>query len=402
MKILLVTDSYPPEIRSSSHLMLELAQELTRRNNEVFVITTWPSYNLDKENHTHTYKTKEIDNQVTIIRIKTLPHHKVNYIVRGIAQLIMPMQFIFYLLLYRIKTDAVIVYSPPLPLGLVGAFFKNKRVKFLLNLQDIFPANAIDLGILKNKYLVRLFHNLEKYLYRVADVVTVHSSGNKAQLLNNNPSIGGKLHVLHNWVDVNELKPLGSSNFRNEWGIDHKYLAIFAGVIGPSQNLELILQVAKAMADEKDLLFMIVGDGIEKERLQLIAIQQKITNVVFKDFVSRERYADLLSVCDLGLVCLSPLNKTPVVPGKILGYMAANIPVLAFLNEKSDGHKIIEEANCGASYDSSQLDVCINGTKKLFERIKLNGPSIGANGKRYAMKNFSLNECVNAIEEYLK
>ena len=94
MRILLVTDSYPPEIRSASHLMLELAQELNHRGHEVTVITTWPEYNLDQNTSQHEFNELESEQGITVIRVKTLPHHNVNYIVRGLSQLLMPLQFL--------------------------------------------------------------------------------------------------------------------------------------------------------------------------------------------------------------------------------------------------------------------------------------------------------------------
>ena len=94
MNILLVTDSYPPEIRSASHLMLELAEELHHRKYHVTVITTWPEYNLDQDSAPCRFFEKEIENCITVLRVKTLPHHNVNYLLRGVAQLLMPLQFL--------------------------------------------------------------------------------------------------------------------------------------------------------------------------------------------------------------------------------------------------------------------------------------------------------------------
>ena len=95
MNILLVTDSYPPEIRSASHLMLELAEELHDRNHQVTVITTWPEYNLDQDSAQRSFTEKEIENGITVLRVKTLPHHNVKYLLRGVAQLFMPVQFLW-------------------------------------------------------------------------------------------------------------------------------------------------------------------------------------------------------------------------------------------------------------------------------------------------------------------
>ena len=95
MNILLVTDSYPPEIRSASHLMLELAEELNNRNYQVTVITTWPEYNLDQDFAQRRFSEMEVENGITVLRVKSLPHHNINYLLRGVAQLFMPVQFLW-------------------------------------------------------------------------------------------------------------------------------------------------------------------------------------------------------------------------------------------------------------------------------------------------------------------
>ncbi len=411
MKILLVTDSYPPEIRSASHLMLELAEELQQRGHQVTVITTWPEYNLDGGEEKKTFKELEIEDGITVIRVTTLPHHNVNYIVRGLAQLIMPLQFLLKLWKYKIRPEAAVVYSPPLPLALVGSWLKRRGIRNLLNVQDLFPQNAIDLGILRNPTQIRFFQALERYAYQTADIVTVHSEGNKKMVLEQNPDIAPKLKLLHNWVDIDhhtvdsndlsgKVNTCAAVDFRKKWNIKQKYIAVFAGVMGPSQYLELILEIAERMHQQTELLFLIVGDGKEKERLVQLAIDKKLTNVQFEGFISRNVYPDLLNACDIGLVCLSPQNQTPVVPGKILGHMAAGLPVAAFLHTASDGHALIREACCGVSANSADIDACV----AVLEDLLSNSSSfeqIGAAGKHYATEHFSKQVCVSQLEAML-
>ena len=95
----------------------------------------------------------------------------------------MPVQFLWKLRQYRIRPDVVVVYSPPLPLALVGSWFRHKKIRFILNVQDLFPQNAIDLGVLTNPLQVRFFRALEGFAYRTAEIVTVHSEGNQKTVL---------------------------------------------------------------------------------------------------------------------------------------------------------------------------------------------------------------------------
>lgn len=401
MHILLVTDSYPPEIRSASHLMLELAQELQRRGHEVTVITTWPEYNLDQAVTSKNFQPLENENGIRVIRVKTLPHHNVNYIVRAVSQLLMPLQFLTGLWRQKIHADALIIYSPPLPLALVGSWLRRSGVRTLLNIQDLFPQNAIDLGILRSKLQIKFFQAIERFAYDSADLVTVHSEGNRQMLLKQYPQFESKIKLLHNWVDVehHHVNHVGV-DFIKKWGITQKHIAVFAGVMGPSQYLDLILNIAEHMQDRTDLLFLLVGDGKERLRLEQLAAQKSLKNVRFEGFISRDVYPDLLNICSIGLVCLSPQNMTPVVPGKILGHMAAGLPVAAFLHASSDAHEMIAAANCGVSTNSGDLDACVLALQKLLAN-ETQFAEIGQRGRSYALKYFSKEVCVSQIENML-
>lgn len=398
MHILLVTDSYPPEIRSASHLMLELAEELYRRGHRVTVATTWPRYNLDASDKQYRYTEFMNEHGIEVMRFKTLRHHNVNYIYRGIAQLLMPFSFLRKFRKYHTKLpDLVLVYSPPLPLALVGAYLRRKGVEFILNVQDIFPQNAIDLGALTNPIAIRFFRYIERKAYRAADVITTHSDGNRILLQNTHPSLKEKFITLHNWADLSYFNKKPTNDFRSIYNIHHKFIAVFAGVIGPSQELEILLNVAEKLKDCSDLLILIVGEGSEKARLQKMAIKKGLNNVMFQAFVGRTDYPDLLDACDIGIISLSSKNKTPVVPGKLLGYMAAKLPVLALLNRESDGHYIITESGCGYSAPSDNPAAVLSIFHKAYHNREQLPPK-GLLGYSYAEKYFSKETCVSVLE----
>lgn len=400
MKVLLITDSYPPEIRSASHLMKELAEGLKNRGFDVAVATTYPEYNLAEEQMNIKYPEFAEENEIKVIRVKTLPHHKINFIVRGISQVSMPYIFENKIKKYLNKADIIIVYSPPLPLAIVGAKLKKFfNAKFLLNVQDIFPQNAIDLGVLKNPLLIKFFKKMEWKAYINADLIFVHSEGNLNFLKKKYPDIAGKFMVLHNWIDTKQFNGILRTNkYRKIYNLENKFIILFAGVIGPSQGLDFVIELANRVRDLEDVIFLFVGDGMEKTKLENLAKTKNLKNVIFKPFVSKEYYPYLVKDCDVGLVSLSSKNRTPVVPGKILGYMAAKLPVLAFLNQESDGHNIIKNANCGFS--------CIHGdiqeAEKLVREIYKNKNGLiryGENGYNYVINNFDREICIQKLIE---
>lgn len=401
MNILLVTDAYPPEIRSSSHLMHELAQELQARGHEITVLTSWPRYNLSAPESTAGIGAKAVEEGVTIIRVKTLPHHKVNFIVRGIAQLMMPRQFLRALRRHGVGDfQAVIVYSPPLPLAGVGSALCRRGAFFILNIQDVFPQNAIDLGVLRNPLLIAMFRAMERTAYRNADRILVHSESNLDFLKRANPDIIGKLGVLHNWVDGQTYRLPASQCFREDYGLQDKFIIGFAGVMGPSQQLDLIIEAAAKLRALDELAFLFVGDGGELDALKALVRKYELSNIHFRPFIPREGYPELLKNFDVGLVCLSPKNHTPVVPGKLLTYMAAGLPVLAVLNRESDGNAIVRQSGCGLAVPSDDPNAIVDAVKTLFDN-RANLSQWGKQGQNHVDKHFDKAAVISELEKFL-
>lgn len=403
MNILLVTDAYPPEIRSASHLMQELAEELQHRGHSISILTCYPRYNLAEEVLEKQYPESVYENGIHVIRVRTPPHHKVSFVIRGLSQLLLPAMLLLKLKRHiRNRLDCVLVYSPPLPLYVIGSYLKSRMgALYLLNVQDLFPQNAIDLGILKNRMLIGVFEWLEQRAYKSASVVTVHSESNRRFLIERERIARRKIEVLHNWVDMDMSKEREPhSSFRSRFELEGKFVFFFGGVIGPAQGLDLLVRCAARLRHEEDIAVLIVGDGSAKESLSRTARNYEIRNVLFESFVSKQEYSALLSEIDVGVVCLSPKNRTPVVPGKILGYMAASVPILAFLNRESDGHEIIRKANCGLTAVSDDEETAVNLMLKMYSDRK-SMQRLGRRGYEYALQHFSKEVCMDHLEEIL-
>lgn len=401
MNILVVTDAYPPEIRSSSLLMAELATELVAMGHKVHVLTSWPKYNLEESDRARTFAPSSLEAGVRVIRVRTLPHHNVGFALRGLAQLSMPWLFLRALRArVREPIGAVVVYSPPLPLALVGEAVRRRGARYVLNVQDLFPQNAIDLGILRNPALIAFFRWMEHRAYAQADIVTAHSAANRNLIVDRYPHFDSKVRVLPNWIGAGAPPKSDPRDFRGQWGLEGRFVALFAGVIGPSQSLDMLLTAAAATRHIPDLVYLIVGDGAEKPRLVERAAAEGLANIMFKPFVSAEDYPALVKAADLGLVCLSALNTTPVVPGKILGYMAGGKPIAAFLNAQSEGHDVIRQAGCGYSCVSDRPDEIVAILSRLYrERASL--ADLGAAGSAYAQAHFSRQGLIHRLESWL-
>jgi len=398
--ILIIADSYPPEIRSAAQLMKDLADGLKDRGYNVWVATSYPRYNLVASEKNIWPKITD-ENEIKVLRIKTLPHHKVNFIIRGIAQLLMPSIF-FQEIKKNIKAkiDIVILHSPPLPLTMAGLKVKKFfGAKFILNLHDFFPQNAIDLGILKNKLLIKFFERMERNAYLGADAIVVPSQSHKQYLIEKKKVLESKISVVYHWLDLEPfLKAKRTNKFRKLYGLEDKFIFLFAGVIGPSQGLELIIKIADKLRDNQEIVFLLVGDGSSKKDLMKMVEDLKLTNVVFQPFVSLEEYPELVKDCEVGIISLTEKNTTPTVPAKLTGYLAAGLPVIAFLHPQSDGGEIIQEAQCGYVVRSGDLDQAVKAVQAIYqEKEKLQ--KLGNNGLEYVLNNFAIDVCLNKFEK---
>ena len=403
MNIILVTIAYPPEIRSISTMTKELAEELVKRGHQVTVLTSWPKYNLSGEAEGKRFNADSMENGVRVIRIKTLPHHKVHYLLRGVAQITLPFFFMrSFKKLVKDKVDAVVVYSPHLPLAQVGARIKRMYgVRYLLNIQDIFPQNAVDLGILKNRLIIKFFERMERKAYSEADAITTHTVGGRQFLIERKGVPSHKIKVVENWIDVGPyLRMRASGIFRARYGLAGKFIFLFPGVFGPAQNLDFIVAIAKRVSGIHEMCFLFVGDGTDKIRLQEQVRAHGLRNVIFQPFVSSEEYPLLVKEVNVGLLSLGGDNKTAAVPGKLLSYMAASLPVVAFLNKESEGHRIINDAQCGYAIIPDDVERAAHLICDVFKnRGQLD--ELGRNGYDYVTKHFSKQACINALERLI-
>lgn len=401
--ILIITDAYPPEIRSSSQLMKDLAVGLNQAGFRVFVATSYPAYNLPLSNK-EKWPEYTNENGVFVIRIKTLPHHRVNFIIRGIAQLLMPYFFLLKIKKYlKEGIDIIILHSPPLPLAITALKLKYLyKAKFVLNLHDIFPQNAIDLGILRNKFLINFFESLEKKIYQKSDLIVVPSLEHKNYLNEKKGVDKEKIEVIYHYINLEpHLKVNKRGKFRKLYNLEDKFIFLFAGVIGPAQGLDLIIEIANKIKHIKEITFLIVGEGTEKNNLIQKVKELKLENVIFKPFIPLEEYPELVKDCDVGLITISSNYTTPVVPGKLLGYLANKIPVVAFANKESEVFSIIKKANCGYAVLSSNFEEAIRVVLKIYKEKNKN-KILGENGFTYLLKNFSLEIALSKWIEVLK
>ncbi len=404
MKILLLTAYFPPEIGSASHLFYELAESLVKKKYNVTVITGFPRYNVDKKT-VNFYKGKflirEIIAGIRVVRLR-MPFFSGNVpVFKGLNQFITAL-FIFFAGLFFASCDFIFLYSPPLPLGVSGYFLGKMKKSYMgVNVQDLFPRSAVDLGVLKNKYLIKFFKTIEKFIYKRADFITVHSPGNQKYVIDNGAG-SHKVAVIPNWVDTDLIKPSNKFNlFRKEHCLDNKFVVSFVGVMGYSQDMEIIMESALQLRDCKKILFLLVGGGIKKAELEKKVKVNNLNNVKFLPFQSREKYPFVLDSSDVCLVTLKGEVKTPVVPSKIVSIMSSARPLIASMNFEGDAIRLIKEAGCGLCVEPGNSQMLTQALMKLYNDSILRA-ELGKKGRMYVQKYFSRDVCITKYEKLFK
>ena len=401
MHILLLSIAYPPEVRSASLLTLEFAQALHARGHRVTVVTSYPGYNLPSEARGRHYDEVTDEGGVTVVRVRSMPVHKVGLLQRGIAELSLPRVFSKAAVrLVKEPVDVIEVYSPPLTLGLAGRSLKRKfGCPLVVNVQDLFPQNAVDLGMLRPGPALWTFRAIEQSVYRGADAITVHSSGNRTFLLDKRGQPPNRVHVVPNWIDPVPFDATArTGRYREQYGLADRFVVLFAGVLGPAQGLDVVVDAAWELHDFTDVVFLLVGDGTEKARLQEKVRARGQRNVQFESFVSEREYPALVKDADVGLLSISGRYHTPVVPGKMLGYMAGGLPVVASLNVESDGHAFLKASGGGFSVLADNVPDLVEAVRRLRGDTTLRATMATA-GRAYVAEHCSRDRCVAQYEQ---
>jgi len=339
------------------------------------------------------------DIQVWRIRIPMLPRN--SKIARGLQHFIYSL-WLSVLTLFVPHTDVIMVVSPPLPLSLsVCLIGRIRRIPVVVNIQDLFPREAVELGMLTNPLLIRIFETMEKEVYRIANAITVHSPGNKEHLIQHGCK-PENAHIVYNWVDTDHIQPGNKDNaFSRQHGLDGRFVVSYAGTMGWAQDMQTIVQCAAHLRDHKNILFLLVGDGVEKTKAQDTSQKLGLNNIIWLPMQPFSIYPEILSSSDVSLINLNPDLHTPVVPSKLLSIMSAGRPAVASLPIESDARRIIDESGCGFYVNASDSKALSDAILKVEQDRKLID-QLGERGRDYVLAHYSIEACTSHVEKILK
>lgn len=353
--ILLLTLVFAPDGVSTSVLMSELALGLQEQGHKVTVLTTTPHYNVEPEARSRQPLQKRwgrwlwqsdyqgvaayhaaIPSKGSKIETRLLDYARF-HLISTLAGMILVESY-----------DLIITPSPPLTIGLSAWLLKLFRRKpFVYNVQEIYPDIAVSLGVLQNRWLIRVLQYVEHFIYRRAKVVTVISERFKQDLLAKGVP-AGKITVIPNFVDTEFISPGERHNaFASQHKLEDKFIVSYAGNIGLTQSFETILAAVKLLAHEPRLHFLFVGDGTRRDWLVEQLAQNPLPNVTLLPYQSRSVVPQIYAASDLCLVPLKRGTDRETFPSKIYTIMAAGRPVLATTDPDSELAWIIQQAECG-------------------------------------------------------
>jgi len=300
------------------------------------------------------------------------------------------------------RPDAIIVMSPPLILGLAGWLLKLRwRVPLIFNIQDVFPDVAVEVGAITNTKVIAVASWLERFLYRRSDAVTVLSEDLRvnvaAKLSGARP---GRVEVIPNFVDTERVQPGDRmTGYRREFGLGDRVVVMYAGNLGFSQSVELMLAAAIALNDDPDVVFVINGSG--SNRAALMAQADGLNNVVWVPMQPRERVAEVLASADIHTVLLKRGLAKSSVPSKLYSILAAGRPVVASVDRGTEVERTIDLAEAGMVVGPEDPQAFVAAVSTLVRDARLRR-DMGAHGRVWVEKWLSPEGVAIAYEELIE
>ncbi len=403
MKILFLTQYFPPEVGAPQNRLFELATRLKKKGIDVEILTAMPNYPQMKIYPGYEGKsffTETLDN-LTVHRAKIyIPKSK-----SIVERLRNYFSFVFSsanAALFRLpKYDYVFCESPPLFLGMSALWIRLfKGSKLIFNVSDLWPESAEKLGLVSNKFLLWMSYRLEALCYKRSILVSGQTQGICHSIRTRFPN--KDVYWLPNGVDVSYYDPKGiKSNWRAENGFAEKdFLVLYAGIIGIAQGLEVLLHAADKLRENTDIKILLVGSGPEKEKLLALKEQLGLKNVFFYDMLSKDKMPQVVAASNAAVIPLKKLDLFKgAIPSKIFENLAMQKPIL--LGVEGEAKELfINQGNCGLFFEPENANDLSLKIKELA-----NNPVVcaayGKNAREYVSAKFDRNTIAESFFQKL-
>ena len=397
MNILFLTLSRINDIDSRG-IYTDLMREFVKRGDKVFIASP-TERRFGKK--THLIK----NDNVEILKVRTLNIQKTNAIEKGVGTLLLSRQFDKAIRKYwgEVRFDLVLYATPPITFNKVIQNIKNRcGCPSYLMLKDIFPQNAVDLGMMKkNSFLYKMFRKKEKELYRISDRIGCMSPANCQYVIDHNPDVDKeKIELCPNAIHPVEY-PSVSLQERNIL-LDKlriptdKTLFIYGGNLGKPQGVDFLLRVVEENESLDNSFIVIVGSGTEYGKIRNWFDSNTPQNALLLSALPKDEYDKLVRVCDVGLIFLDPRFTIPNFPSRLLSYLENSMPVLLATDLNTDVGKIAETNGYGFWCESGDIDKFMTYIKNLCNNKELIN-QMGDKGLEFLNKNYSVESVIKII-----
>ncbi len=395
MKLLVLAAYFYPEQAASSYLWQNLAERYSEEDIERIVCCPVPCRGVSKEKRKE-YKKKRIENlyngKLHVYRFPLYKEGK-NTILRAVRYLLSTFYMFFWAIFSKRakECDIIFVGSTPPTQGALAALVKMfLRKPFIYNLQDIFPESLVGAGLAKKDGLTwRIGRVIENFTYKNADKIIVISQDFKRNIMAKGVP-EEKIEVIYNWVDEEAIVnvPREENILFDRYGLNRdNFFITYNGNIGLSQNMEMLVDVAKDLEKIEDIQFVLVGNGAYKKQLEKLLTEQNVVNVTLLPFQPFEEISHVFSLGDVSLVISKPGVGANSVPSKTWSIMSASRPVLANFDE-NELKTIIEDNKCGIFTKAGDKEAFKDAILKLYNNRSL-CKEYGRNGREFVMRNLT-------------
>lgn len=402
MNILFISISSLPHV-SQHGISLDLIHEFKCQGHDVYIICA-----LEKRENQETYIAEE--EGCKILRVKIGNNKRANVIEKGITTVLLPKKYIAAIKKYYadVKFNLVLYPTPPVTQVATIEFIKKRDgAKSYLLLKDIFPQNAVDIGMMNKMgmkgLLYKYFRRVEKKLYQISDYIGGMSQANVDYVLNHNPEVNpAKVEICPNSIEVidKSVDKITQNAIREQYGIPQAMkVFVYGGNLSRPQGIPFLIKCLKSQIKNPNIYFLVVGDGTEFGKLEKFFDEYEPENMKLLKRLPKEDYDRMVAACDVGMIFLDHRFTIPNFPSRLLSYMQAGIPVLACTDPNTDIGKVIVEGGFGWWCESNSVKAF---DKVLEEVMQSDLKAMGKTGFKYLEDNYSSEMAYQIIIRHFK
>lgn len=399
MNILFLSISHLPSLEGHS-ISIDLIHELVRRGHKVYAVCAQR-----REGGLGTELSEECG--ATVLRVRIGKNKKANPIVKGITTLRAPSLYIGAVKKYLpgVRFDLVMYPTPPVTQYKTVRYIKRRDgARSYLLLKDIFPQNAVDIGMMKKGglkgILYKHFRKTERRLYAISDKIGCMSQANCDYLLKHNPEIAPeKVEVCPNSVEFVDMRidDCRRREMREKYSLPaDKRIFVYGGNLGRPQGIPHLMRCLDAASGVEGAHFLIVGDGTEYKKLREFVDSRPDAPITLLSKLPKAEYDALCSACDVGLIFLDHRFTIPNFPSRLLAYMQSGLPVISVTDPNTDVGKVITEAGFGWSSTSGEAE---EFAALVREAMTAELDSMGERAVQYLKENYTVRTAYEIIEK---